>query len=625
MPRQWKRKTDRGVPAEVLQKAALEVRMGTSVRRVAKAHNICHVTLYRYCKAAEKLREDGNGEKPHVGYRSSQKVFTKEQEELVAEYLKEAADMYYGLSPQEVRKFAYQLAIEYNCKHPKSWDENHMAGPDWFSSFMKRQPNLSIRSAQPTSLSRATSFNRTNVERFFKKLGEVIEKHRLDGNDMWNVDETGVTTVQTPDRVIARRGVKQVGAMTSGERGVLVSIACAVNALGSAIPPFFVFPRKRYNEHFVAAGPPGCVGCGNGSGWMQEEEFLLFLKHFVKHTKVTPLRKVLLLLDNHSSHTSVKAVSYCKENGIILLTFPPHCSHKLQPLDRGVYGPFKKLINTASDAWMRMNPAKTMSIYNIPSLVTTAFPLSATPKNIQAGFRCTGIWPFNPDIFQECDYASSQVTDRPDPSASLATSATQPGQAPPSVQPGQASTSTQPDQAPPSAQTSQASHTPPSAQTVQPPPLAQMGQASTSTNPAAKTSTSANLEAQDFSPSALRPFPKAEARKNPDCKRKKINSEILTDTPVKQAREEEERKRRSTKKKTTFQGQQKKMQSEKTSKKKLAKMMMKMSASCAWSTSITHGQVKCGSDVNIVSIGRTNPAAQEKTTSFATTAYLTKQ
>lgn len=102
MPRQWKRKTDRGVSADILQRAALEVRQGTSVRAVAKAHSICHVTLYRYCKAAERLREEGNSELPHVGYHSSKKVFSGEQEELVAQYLKEAADMYYGLTAREV-------------------------------------------------------------------------------------------------------------------------------------------------------------------------------------------------------------------------------------------------------------------------------------------------------------------------------------------------------------------------------------------------------------------------------------------------------------------------------------------------------------------------------------------
>ena len=54
--------------------------------------------------------------------------------------------------------------------------------------------------------------------------------------------------------------------MTSGERGTLVTIACAVQALGNSIPPFFVFPRKRYKDHFVQNGPLGSAGSGDESG-----------------------------------------------------------------------------------------------------------------------------------------------------------------------------------------------------------------------------------------------------------------------------------------------------------------------------------------------------------------------
>lgn len=39
------------------------------------------------------------------------------------------------------------------------------------------------------------------------------------------MDESGVTTVQKPDRLVARRGFKQVGSLTSGERGSLVTLA----------------------------------------------------------------------------------------------------------------------------------------------------------------------------------------------------------------------------------------------------------------------------------------------------------------------------------------------------------------------------------------------------------------
>ena len=148
---------------------------------------------------------------------------------------------------------------------------------------------------------------------------------------------------------------------------------------------------------------------------MQENDFLLILQHFQKLTKESKERKLLLLLDNHSSHISVKCIDFCKENGIVLLSFPLHCSYKMQPLDRPVYGPFKRLVNSASNSWMKMNPAKPMTIYNIPGIMKSVFPAAMTPRNIQAGFEVTGVWPFNPEVFQDCDFDSSAVTNRPNP------------------------------------------------------------------------------------------------------------------------------------------------------------------------------------------------------------------
>uniref|UniRef100_A0A3B4BUU3 HTH psq-type domain-containing protein n=1 Tax=Pygocentrus nattereri TaxID=42514 RepID=A0A3B4BUU3_PYGNA len=148
MPRQWKRKTDRGVPASVLKKASDEVtKKGKSVRPVAKAHGICHVTLSRYCKSLQKLRDQGSSDLPSVGYWSSNNVFSEVQETVLVDCLTQAADLYYGLTPHE---FAYQLAVIYNIKHPQTWDEKQVAGPDWFTFFMKRIPSLSMRSLSLT-------------------------------------------------------------------------------------------------------------------------------------------------------------------------------------------------------------------------------------------------------------------------------------------------------------------------------------------------------------------------------------------------------------------------------------------------------------------------------------------
>lgn len=132
---------------------------------------------------------------------------------------------------------------------------------------------------------------------------------------------------------------------------------------------------------------------------MQEKDFIFILKHFHNHVKSTTERPVLLLLDNHGSHLSIEGLDFAKKNGIIMLSFPPHCSHKLQPLDRTVFGPLKIYLNSAGDSWIINNPGKTMTIYDIPSTVSQAYPLSMTPTNIQSGFRCTGIYPFNRNIF----------------------------------------------------------------------------------------------------------------------------------------------------------------------------------------------------------------------------------
>ncbi len=211
---------------------------------------------------------------------------------------------------------------------------------------MKRQHSLSIRCPQATSLTRNTSFNRHNVSLFYNNLANVLDKNKFEGKDIWNMDETGVTTVQEPENVVAGRGVRQVGAVTSGERGTLVTVACAGNALGNMIPPMFIFPRVNFKDHFIRDGPPGCIGAANKSGWMMEDHFLQFLKHFHHHTRASLDAKVLLILDNHSSHLSVRGIEFCRENGIVMLSFPPHCSHKLQPLDRTVYGPLKRHVNT---------------------------------------------------------------------------------------------------------------------------------------------------------------------------------------------------------------------------------------------------------------------------------------
>ena len=55
--------------------------------------------------------------------------------------------------------------------------------------------------------------------------------------------------------VIPQKGAKQVGRVTSGERGQNVTLAIAVNAAGMSIPPFFIFSTVNFHQHFLRGAP----------------------------------------------------------------------------------------------------------------------------------------------------------------------------------------------------------------------------------------------------------------------------------------------------------------------------------------------------------------------------------
>jgi len=55
------------------------------------------------------------------------------------------------------------------------------------------------------------------VKLFFDNLQQCFGRYSFFPNDIWNMDETAVTTVQKPNKVIARRGIKQIWAITSAE------------------------------------------------------------------------------------------------------------------------------------------------------------------------------------------------------------------------------------------------------------------------------------------------------------------------------------------------------------------------------------------------------------------------
>ncbi|XP_033232015.1 uncharacterized protein LOC117182996 [Belonocnema kinseyi] len=169
------------------------------------------------------------------------------------------------------------------------------------------------------------------------------------------MDAANFSSVPTKiGKVIAFRGSRQVGQIASQERGISITMALAVNAEGGSIPPFFLFPRKNMQSCFMEDASPGAVGPANGSGWMQQPEFAKFMEHFIERSKSSLELQTFLLLENQSSHLFVEALEMANNNGVTLLCFPPHCSHKLQPFNVSVYRPVKTYYKSQYNAWQKI-------------------------------------------------------------------------------------------------------------------------------------------------------------------------------------------------------------------------------------------------------------------------------
>ena len=202
---------------KALDKLAIE---GNSLRSVAEEFDIKCTTL-RYYNDKYKNKDENNEASV---YDHGNQVFPDKLEKELVSYLLEAYDYYAGLDAKSTHQLAYELAVanQPKVKIPKSWIAEKQAGRDWLFTFMSRHPTVSFRKPEATGLSRVSNFNERNVELFFNNFGKILSKYKFKPKDIYNVDESGITTAHIPNKIVGCKGQKQIGAVTSLERGTYI-------------------------------------------------------------------------------------------------------------------------------------------------------------------------------------------------------------------------------------------------------------------------------------------------------------------------------------------------------------------------------------------------------------------
>jgi len=144
MIRTYNRKsTNKSWSQEIINEAVQKVKSGKmTLRQAADCYDVPYTTLQRRVTFTKSIIK-------HCG---GQPVIDIATEKKFADHLIYLANQGFGITPKNVRKYAFHFAVRNNLKHNFNTDTK-MAGKDWFYKFMLRNKNIAIR--KPEGLSRA--------------------------------------------------------------------------------------------------------------------------------------------------------------------------------------------------------------------------------------------------------------------------------------------------------------------------------------------------------------------------------------------------------------------------------------------------------------------------------------
>ncbi|KAJ4446410.1 hypothetical protein ANN_13106 [Periplaneta americana] len=176
--------------------------------------------------------------------------------------------------------------------------------------------------------------------------------------------------------------------------------------LGTFVPPLIVFPRKNMQAELMDGTPPGSIHACHISGWIQADIFTQWFRHFLEVMKATKSDPAILILDGHYSHTrNMEVIELGRENGVSIVCLPPHSSHKMQPLDLAFMKPLKTFYCQEIESWLKNNFPRTVTIRQVGKLFGNAYLRAATVETAVNGFRKSGIYPLNRNVFRSHDFA----------------------------------------------------------------------------------------------------------------------------------------------------------------------------------------------------------------------------
>jgi hypothetical protein len=290
----------------------------------------------------------------------------------------------------------------------------------WLRGFLKRHPEISAKFATKLDVQRAIATQPAPIRHYFSVLGKLFKQYKFQRENMYNMFEKGfLLGRRSRVQVITRRGRNPPQETQDGSREwITVVETCAGD--NTMLPPMVIFKGEGiYHGWFniKAKVDPRTAFAHSKKGFTMDELALRCLRdYFDAWTKSRPNGEPrLLLLDGHRSHYSLKFVRYARHNNIILVSYPGHSTHLLQPLDLVLFHPLQKAYSDAVDEYTRTSRCG-INKQDFWEFYSLAKEQAYTEENIASAWRAAGISPFNPDAVLKPLLAKQTLTPRQVPS-----------------------------------------------------------------------------------------------------------------------------------------------------------------------------------------------------------------
>ena len=319
------------VREQLIQSAIAEVHEGASQKDAAARYSLPRSTLSDRIRGAASKKEA----------KIPRQRLSPEQESFIADWCLNEERAGRAPSRRQVVTFAQEILAEGGDYQP--------LGSRWIDRFLRRNTDVQTKISSSLESSRTRGSNREAYEDFYCRLHTQIEEKDIKPANITNMDEHGMQELDTEAGKVIGTSLTSRAYVTSSDATAWVSIIEAGTAEGRRLSPVLIFTGASLQGQWFPPGFrleaefPDWRYDFSPTGWSNAEIALKWLRevYLVEAKPRSPSEWRLLVLDEHSSHISVKFMLLAHRNKVQLLYLPAHTSHKTQPLDRSVFSALK--------------------------------------------------------------------------------------------------------------------------------------------------------------------------------------------------------------------------------------------------------------------------------------------